>query len=51
MRRSYDKSRRFGAMHVVSAFSAMSSIVLEQLKTAEKNNEITAMPELLKMFD
>ena len=29
----------------------MSGIVLGQLKTAEKSNEITAMPELLKLID
>lgn len=51
LRRSYDKSRRRGAIHVVSAFSTMSGVVLGQLKTAEKSNEITAMPELLKMLD
>jgi len=38
-------------IHVVSAFSTMSGVVLGQLKTAEKSNEITAMPELLKMLD
>ena len=51
LRRSYDKSRRRGAIHVVSVFSTMSGVVLGQLKTAEKSNEITAMPELLKMID
>lgn len=50
LRRSYDKSRRRGAMHVVSAFSTMNGVVLRQLKTAEKSNEITAMPELLKII-
>ena len=51
LRRSSDKSRRRGAIHIISAFSTMSGVVLGQLKTAEKSNEITAMPELLKMFD
>ncbi|SFN62921.1 Predicted transposase YbfD/YdcC associated with H repeats [Izhakiella capsodis] len=51
LRRSYDKSRRRGAIHVVSVFSTMSGVVLGQLKTAEKSNEITAMPELLNMLD
>lgn len=35
------------ATHIVTAFSAENDIVLGQLKTAEKSNEITAIPELL----
>lgn len=33
--------------HIVTAFAAENDIVLGQLKTAEKSNEITAIPELL----
>ena len=51
LRRSYDKSRRRGAIHVISAFSTMNSVVLGQIKTAEKSNEITAIPELLNLLD
>ncbi|SUI45322.1 Transposase [Salmonella enterica subsp. indica] len=51
LRRSYDKSRRRGAIHVISAFSTMNSLVLGQLKTDEKSNEITAIPDLLNMLD
>lgn len=51
LRGSYDKSRRRGAIHVISAFSSMSGVVLGQLKTAEKSNEITAMPELIDLLD
>jgi len=51
LRRSYDKSKRRGAIHIGSAFSTLSGVVLGQLKTAEKSNEITAMPELLKLLD
>lgn len=51
LRGSYDKSRRRGAIHVISAFSAMGGVVLGQLKTAEKSNEITAIPELIKLLD
>jgi len=35
------------AAHIVTAFSADNDIILGQLKTAEKSNEITAIPELL----
>jgi predicted transposase YbfD/YdcC len=45
-------SRRSGgvdatALHLVSAFAAGSGVVLGQRMTAEKSNEITAIPELL----
>lgn len=35
------------AAHIVTAFSADNDIILGQLKTAKKSNEITAIPELL----
>jgi|HubBroStandDraft_5_1064220.scaffolds.fasta_scaffold123849_1 predicted transposase YbfD/YdcC len=35
------------AVHIVTAFAAENDIILGQLKTAEKSNEITAIPELL----
>jgi len=34
--------------HIVTAFAAENDIILGQLKTAEKSNEITAIPELLE---
>jgi len=43
------KGRR--AIHLVSAFASQSGILLGQLKTAEKSNEITAIPELLDALD
>ncbi len=33
LRHSYDKSRRRGAIHVISAFSTMHSLVIGQIKT------------------
>ncbi|MDF6776841.1 ISAs1 family transposase, partial [Escherichia coli] len=45
------KSRRRGAIHVISAFSTMHSLVIGQIKTDEKSNEITAPPELLNILD
>ena len=39
------------AIHMVSAFASDQGITLGQLKTAEKSNEITAIPELLAMLD
>ncbi|CSS44350.1 receptor [Shigella sonnei] len=37
LRHSYDKSRRRGAIHVISAFSTMHSLVIGQIKTDEKS--------------
>jgi len=50
LRRSYDKSSSKKAIHMVSAWAAETRLVLGQLKTEEKSNEITAIPELLKML-
>lgn len=39
------------AWHVVSAWAGQSGITLGQVAVAAKSNEITAMPELLKLLD
>jgi len=39
------------AVHMVSAWANRNRIVLGQVKTEEKSNEITAIPELLDMID
>jgi predicted transposase YbfD/YdcC len=39
------------AYHVVSAWACENQITLGQIKTEEKSNEITAIPELLDMLD
>jgi len=36
---------------LVSAFSTESEVFLGQIRTADKSNEITAIPELLKKLD
>ena len=41
------KSSRQKAIHMVSAFAHGLGLTLGQVKTAEKSNEITAIPELL----
>lgn len=38
-------------IHLVSAFASAAGIVLGQIKTQEKSNEITAIPELLDWLD
>ncbi|MFR9526963.1 MAG: ISAs1 family transposase [Rikenellaceae bacterium] len=37
--------------HMVSAFCHANGVSLAQVKTAEKSNEITAIPELIKILD
>ena len=51
LRGTYDKSKRDNVIHMVSAFSAENQVVLGQLKTATKSNEITAIPELLQLLE
>ena len=38
------------ASHVLTAFASRMQLVLGQIKTDEKSNEITAIPELLDLF-
>lgn len=51
VRRSYDKKEKLSAIHMVSAFAANNGVVLGQVKTNEKSNEITAIPALLSKLD
>ena len=51
LRRSHDKSNNKKAIHMVSAWASENSLVLGQIKTDEKSNEITAIPELLKSLE
>lgn len=50
LRRSHDKSLGLKAAHIVSAWANKNKMVLGQVKTSEKSNEITAIPELLNML-
>jgi Transposase DDE domain len=49
LRRSYDSTAK--ALHLVSAFATEARLVLAQTATAEKSNEISAIPELLRLLD
>lgn len=51
LRRSHDHGIGKKAIHMVSAWASDNSLVLGQVKTDEKSNEITAIPELLKLLD
>src|SRR5690242_2784916 len=50
-RRSHDAARDLGALHVVTAGAGEYGLALGQEACAEKSNEITAIPELLKKID
>lgn len=50
MRRCF-KSRASKALHMVSAWSSGTSLSLGQVATEEKSNEITAVPQLLKILE
>lgn len=50
LRRSYDRATGKKALHVVSAWAAEHRLVLAQLATEEKSNEITAIPVLLRQL-
>jgi predicted transposase YbfD/YdcC len=50
-RRSHDANHDLGALHVVTAWAGEYGLALGQEVCAEKSNEITAIPELLKKID
>lgn len=51
IRRTKCKSTNQKAIHVVSAWANQNKLVLGQIKVDDKSNEITAIPELLKLLD
>lgn len=51
LRRSHDRKNGLGPMHIVSAWASDHGITLGQVATEEKSNEITAIPELLKIIE
>jgi predicted transposase YbfD/YdcC len=51
VRRSYDRAACKSAIHMVSAWGSANGLVLGQIKTEEKSNEITAIPELLEWLE
>jgi predicted transposase YbfD/YdcC len=51
LRRSHDRKRNLGALHSVSVWASEFGLTLAQVATAEKSNEITAIPVLLSLVD
>lgn len=50
-RRSHDRKRGVKALHMVSAWACGNGVVLGQVKTEGKSNEVTAVPELLARLE
>jgi predicted transposase YbfD/YdcC len=50
LRRSHDRAAGKKALHLVSAWAVENRLVLAQLATEEKSNEITAIPVLLQQL-
>jgi hypothetical protein len=51
VRRSHDRKSGLGALHSVSVWASDFGLSLGQVACAEKSNEITAIPELLRLVD
>jgi predicted transposase YbfD/YdcC len=50
-RRSHDRKRGLGALHSVSVWASEFGLSLGQVACDDKSNEITAIPELLRLVD
>jgi predicted transposase YbfD/YdcC len=51
IRRSLDRADGKGPIHVVNAWASANEIVLAQFKVDAKTNEITALPQLLRLLN
>ena len=51
LRRSHDHTNNKSAIYMVSAWASANQVVLGQVKTDEKSNEITAIPKLLRALE
>lgn len=51
IRRSLDSADGKGPMHVVHAWASANKVVLAQCKVDAKTNEITALPEVLRILN
>lgn len=51
LRSSYDRQDRRSTIHMLNAYACANKLVIGQYKTDKKSNEITAIPELIKLLD
>src|SRR3954452_7144187 len=50
LRRSFDSASGQAPLHMISAWACEQQLVLGQIATEAKSNEISAVPKLLKLF-
>ena len=50
LRRSHDRGQGKAALHLISAWASANGLVLGQVATDQKSNEITAIPALLRLL-
>ncbi|MBK1646114.1 ISAs1 family transposase, partial [Thiocapsa imhoffii] len=50
LRRSHDRGKGLAALHLVSAWATANRVVLGQVATEAKSNEITAIPQVLDLL-
>jgi len=51
LRRSHERAKGKSALHMVSAWASANRLVLGQVSTDAKSNEITAIPRLLELLE
>ena len=51
LRRSFNNATGLAAIHVLNAWSSANDFCIGQMKVDGKSNEITAMPELMRLMD
>jgi len=51
LRQSFDRNAGQTGIHLLSAWASSCRLVLGQVKVDNKSNEITAIPELLKLLE
>ncbi len=50
LRVSYNREERRSTLHLVSDYAAANKLVIGQVRTQKKSNEITAIPEMIKLL-
>jgi hypothetical protein len=51
LRRTFDRGRGLGALHVVSAWATANGLTLGQVAVDAESNEVTAIPHLIELLD
>jgi predicted transposase YbfD/YdcC len=51
LRRTFDRARGLGALHLVSAWATANGLTLGQVAVAGQSNETTAIPQLIELLD